>query len=115
MMPVLSSYIKHVRFAFLCRVLSFVSSALLLPSAAFPQSASRQVTGTVADCETGKAVPYVTVKALNAADSLLSYAMTGGDGTFTLRLDGNAAALEFTLLGYERKRIGAKDARQGAR
>ena len=44
------------------------------------QPSARTVTGTVTDRKTGKAVSSVTVKALNAANSLLSYAMTGGDG-----------------------------------
>ena len=69
------------------------------------QPSARTITGTVADQKTGKAVSYVTVKALNAADSLLSYAMTGGDGAFTLTLGGETTAVEFTLMGYETKRI----------
>ena len=44
------------------------------------QPSARTVTGTVTDRKPGKAVSSVTVKAPNAAASLLSYAMTGADG-----------------------------------
>ena len=79
------------------------------------QPSGRTVTGTVTDRKTGKAVSYVTVKALNAADSLLSYAITGGDGAFALTLGGETAAVEFTLMGYETKRIGVGDMRRRMR
>ena len=79
------------------------------------QPSARTVTGTVIDRKTGKAVSYVTVKALNAADSLLSYAMTGGDWAFTLTLGGETAAVEFTLMGYETKHISVGDMRRGMR
>ena len=113
MLTVSNLRMKRARFVPLCRVLPSLLLLQLFPTAAYPQTPERLVTGTVADAETGKAVPYVTVKAVNAADSLLAYAITGGDGGFTLQLDGAASALEFTLLGYERKSIGVKDARQG--
>ena len=113
MLTVSNLRMKRARFVPLCRVLPSLLLLQLFLTAAYPQTPERLVTGTVADAETGKAVPYVTVKAVNAADSLLAYAITGGDGGFTLQLDGAASALEFTLLGYERKSIGVKDARQG--
>lgn len=87
----------------------------LCPAVAFSQTGRRTVGGTVVDAKTGKAVGYVTVKALDKADSLLSYAMTGGDGEFTLPLPDGTAAVEFTLMGYDRKRIGAEHVRQGMR
>ena len=64
----------------------------------------------VTDAKTGKAVGFVTVKALNANDSLLAYAMTDGRGTFRLTLDSSAEALEFSFMGYDKKRIKAESA-----
>lgn len=87
----------------------------LCPVLAFSQTGRRTVGGTVVDAKTGKAVSYVTVKAVDKADSLLSYATTGGDGAFTLPLPDGTAAVEFTLMGYDRKRIGAEHVRQGMR
>lgn len=87
----------------------------LCPVLAFSQTDKRTVGGTVVDAKTGKAVSYVTVKAVDKADSLLAYAMTGGDGAFTLPLPDGTAAVEFTLMGYDRKRIGAEHVRQGMR
>lgn len=95
----------------------FVAVLLLFLSVipCMAQPSARTVTGTVTDRKTGKAVSYVTVKALNAADSLLSYAMTDGDGAFTLTLGREAAAVEFTLMGYETKRISVGNMRRGMR
>ena len=87
----------------------------LLSFPAFPQSAGRQVTGRVTDAKTGKGVSYVTCKTLGARDSLMAYALTDGTGAFTLTLPDGAEAVEFTLMGYDKKRIGARDARQGMR
>ena len=94
-------------------LLILLLTVLSLP--AFPQTPRRTVTGTVTDQKTGKGVSYVTVKALSKADSLLSYAITAGDGAFTLAVDGRAKAVEFTLMGYETKRIGIRNMRQGMR
>ena len=96
----------------------FLSLALLLtvfPLQAFPQSAGRKVTGNVTDAKTGKGVSYVTCKTLGERDSLMAYALTDGTGAFTLTLPDGAEAVEFTLMGYDKKRIGARDARQGMR
>lgn len=82
---------------------------------AFPQSAGRKVTGNVTDAKTGKAVSYVTCKALGARDSLLTYALTDGTGAFTLTVPDGAETIEFTLMGYDKKRMKARDARQGMR
>ena len=87
----------------------------LLSFPAFPQSAGRQVTGRVTDAKTGKGVSYVTCKTLGERDSLMAYALTDGTGAFTLTLPDGAEAVEFTLMGYDKKRIGARDARQGMR
>ena len=86
-----------------------------LPLPAFPQSAGRKVTGNVTDAKTGKAVSYVTCKALGARDSLLTYALTDGTGAFTLTVPDRAETIEFTLMGYDKKRIKARDARQDMR
>ncbi len=96
----------------------FLLFALLLtflPLPAFPQSAGRKVTGHVTDAKTGKAVSYVTCKALGARDSLLTYALTDGTGAFTLTVPDGAETIEFTLMGYDKKRIKARDARQDMR
>lgn len=98
-----------------CRAIVAVLLLFLSVIPCMAQPSARTVTGTVTDRKTGKAVSYVTVKALNAADSLLSYAMTGGDGAFTLTLGRGTAAVEFTLMGYETKRIGVGDMRRGMR
>ena len=95
--------------------LLFMLLLTVLSQPAFPQTPRRTVTGTVTDQKTGKGVSYVTVKALSKADSLLSYAITAGDGAFTLAVDGRAKAVEFTLMGYETKRIGIRNMRQGMR
>ena len=95
--------------------LLFMLLLTVLSQPAFPQVSRRTVTGTVTDSKTGKAVSYVTVKALNAADSLLTYAMTGGDGAFTLTINKGTTAVEFTLMGYETKRVGIRNMRQGMR
>ena len=96
----------------------FLLFALLLtflPLPAFPQSAGRKVTGHVTDAKTGKAVSYVTCKALGARDSLLTYALTDGTGAFTLTVPDGAETIEFTLMGYDKKRMKARDARQDMR
>ena len=96
----------------------FLLFALLLtflPLPAFPQSAGRKVTGHVTDAKTGKAVSYVTCKALGARDSLLTYALTDGTGAFTLTIPDGVETVEFTLMGYEKKRVRARDARQDMR
>ena len=98
-----------------CRAIVAVLLLFLSVIPCMAQPSARTVTGTVTDRKTGKAVSYVTVKALNAADSLLSYAMTDGDGAFTLTLGRGTAAVEFTLMGYETKRIGVGDMRRGMR
>lgn len=98
-----------------CRVLAAVLLLVLFAIPCMAQPSARTITGTVADQKTGKAVSYVTVKALNAADSLLSYAMTGGDGAFTLTLNEGTTAVEFTLMGYETKRISVGNMRRGMR
>ena len=59
--------------------------ALTATVAAQPQPSMRTVKGTVADAKTGEGVAYVTCKSLDAADSLLAYTMTAGDGTLRLR------------------------------
>ena len=100
-----ASFSADARSGFMLLLLFFLFSA-----SSFSQSSSRQVTGTVADAKTGKAVGFVTVKALNANDSLLSYAMTDGGGTFKLTLDSRAETLEFTFMGYDKKRIKAESA-----
>ena len=73
--------------------------------AALPQSSTRTVNGTVTDAKTGEGVAYVTCKSLDAADSLLAYTMTAGDGTFNLPLPNGTATVEFTLIGYDKKRV----------
>ena len=70
MLTVSNLRMKRARFVPLCRVLPSLLLLQLFLTAAYPQTPERLVTGTVADAETGKAVPYVTVKAVNAADSL---------------------------------------------
>lgn len=85
----------------------------LLSVPAFSQSEGRQVTGHVTDAKTGKAISYVTCKALGARDSLMAYALTDGSGVFTLTLPDGAEAVEFTLMGYDKKRIKARDMRRG--
>lgn len=97
------------------RLLLLLLLFFLLSFPAFPQSAGRQVTGRVTDAKTGKGVSYVTCKTLGARDSLMAYALTDGTGAFTLTLPDGAEAVEFTLMGYDKKRIGARDARQGMR
>ena len=98
-----------------CRAIVAILLLVLSAVPGFSQAVRRTVAGSVADQKTGKAVSYVTVKALNAADSLLSYAMTGGDGAFTLTLNEGTAAVEFTLMGYDTKRISVVNMRQGMR
>ena len=97
------------------RLLLLLLLFFLLSFPAFPQSAGRQVTGRVTDAKTGKGVSYVTCKTLGERDSLMAYALTDGTGAFTLTLPDGAEAVEFTLMGYDKKRIGARDARQGMR
>lgn len=97
------------------RILLLLLLFFLLSFPAFPQSAGRQVTGRVTDAKTGKGVSYVTCKTLGERDSLMAYALTDGTGAFTLTLPDGAEAVEFTLMGYDKKRIGARDARQGMR
>ena len=97
------------------RLLLLLLLFFLLSFPAFPQSAGRQVTGRVTDAKTGKGVSYVTCKTLGARDSLMAYALTDGTGAFTLTLPDGAEAVEFTLMGYDKKRIKARDARQGMR
>ena len=97
------------------RLLLLLLLFFLLSFPAFPQSAGRQVTGRVTDAKTGKGVSYVTCKTLGKRDSLMAYALTDGTGAFTLTLPDGAEAVEFTLMGYDKKRIGARDARQGMR
>lgn len=99
------SFLADVRSGFMLLLLFF-----LFPVSSFSQSSLRQVTGTVTDAKTGKAVGFVTVKALNANDSLLAYAMTDGRGVFRLTLDSSAEALEFSFMGYDKKRIKAESA-----
>lgn len=97
------------------RLLLLLLLFFLLSFPAFPQSAGRQVTGRVTDAKTGKAVSYVTCKALGARDSLLTYALTDGTGAFTLTVPDGAETIEFTLMGYDKKRMKARDARQDMR
>lgn len=97
------------------RLLLLLLLFFLLSFPAFPQSAGRQVTGRVTDAKTGKGVSYVTCKALGARDSLLTYALTDGTGAFTLTVPDGAETVEFTLMGYDKKRMKARDARQGMR
>lgn len=97
------------------RLLLLLLLFFLLSFPAFPQSAGRQVTGRVTDAKTGKGVSYVTCKTLGERDSLMAYALTDGTGAFTLTLPDGAEAVEFTLMGYDKKRIKARDARQGMR
>ncbi len=97
------------------RLLLLLLLFFLLSVPAFPQSVGRQVTGRVTDAKTGKGVSYVTCKTLGERDSLMAYALTDGTGAFTLTLPDGAEAVEFTLMGYDKKRIGARDARQGMR
>lgn len=97
------------------RLLLLLLLFFLLSFPAFPQSAGRQVTGRVTDAKTGKGVSYVTCKTLGERDSLMAYALTDGTWAFTLTLPDGAEAVEFTLMGYDKKRIGARDARQGMR
>lgn len=97
------------------RLLLLLLLFFLLSFPAFPQSAGRQVTGRVTDAKTGKGVSYVTCKTLGERDSLMAYALTDGTGAFTLTLPDGAEAVEFTLIGYDKKRIGTRDARQGMR
>lgn len=78
---------------------------LTVTVAALPQPSMRTVKGTVADAKTGEGVAYVTCKSLDAADSLLAYTMTAGDGTFNLPLPNGTATVEFTLIGYDKKRV----------
>lgn len=97
-----------------CRRLVAVVAVLCLHAAYAPaQPGGRTLTGTVTDAKTGAAVGYVTCKALNAADSLLAYAITTVSGAFTLALPEGTSAVEFTLIGYEKKRVKASAARQG--
>ena len=97
------------------RLLLLLLLFFLLSFPAFPQSAGRQVTGRVTDAKTGKGVSYVTCKTLGERDSLMAYALTDGTGAFTLTLPDGAEAVEFTLMGYDKKRMKARDARQGMR
>lgn len=84
--------------------------ALTVTVAALPQPSMRTVKGTVADAKTGEGVAYVTCKSLDAADSLLAYTMTAGDGTFNLPLPNGTATVEFTLIGYDKKRVRTPEA-----
>lgn len=96
--------------AFMPLRLLAVLFALTVTVAALPQPSIRTVNGTVTDAKTGEGVAYVTCKSLDAADSLLAYTMTAGDGTFNLPLPNGTATVEFTLIGYDKKRVRTPEA-----
>ena len=81
------------------RQLRLLIIALLLGSAAFAQT--RQLTGSVKDATSGAALPAITVqvKGTNIAT------VTGGDGTFSLKVPQGAFTLQVSLVGYGTKAI----------
>lgn len=81
------------------RQLRLLIMALLFGSAAFAQT--RQLTGSVKDATSGAALPAITVqvKGTNIAT------VTGGDGTFALKVPQGAFTLQVSLVGYGTKAI----------
>lgn len=81
-------------------------AAVLLWTAILTATAQERLwEGTVTDRQTGEPLSYATCRLLNSQNTLAAYCTTDGDGRFALAADDDAAAIEFSLLGYQTLRM----------
>ncbi len=83
----------------------FVLFSFFPISSAFSQQNVTVADGKVTDAKGGDAMAYVTCKALDARGSILAYVLTDGKGGFALRLPEGTEAVEFSMMGYDSKRV----------
>lgn len=87
---------KHILSFFILCALTWTAVQAAVPA---------NVSGTVADADTGNPVQGVVVQALSAAGAPVGFTSSKPDGSFSLPLPAGADSVSFRCMGYEALRL----------